>query len=353
MDHAGAQVGGAQRKELPVGVERGRLVGAVGESPRGEDEVRVRDEQYAECGQHQARQRTQVGQGQTRKAGGNRADDRDAVPAVQVEGDRGRRGEDHREQRARQEREEAGDGEEEQKYGGGQDHRGRVGVRQIPEEGPELREERRAVRVHTGELGQLVDGHDQRHAREIADQDRAGEQIREEAQPDRPGHQAQQPDRDGEGGRERRVAPGITRGQRADHRGRHQGRRGLRADRQQAGGTEERVQGQRRKDRPEPGDRWQTGDPRVGHDLRHEVRGHRHTREQIAPEPVPSPYRQRAGPGRRRGPPWPPPARAFGHEPAPRRPLSGSTAAQTPHTRSPTGRAARAVRSAAEDGQRL
>ena len=186
------------------------------------------------AGQHEMWQLTEVRQREAGQPRRHLADHLDAVPAVEVEGHHGERAEDDGEQGPGDGRNVPPRREDECQDRRGHDDGGRVDVGQVRDEGPQLGEELRARRPYAGELGQLVHHHDQRHARKVADQHRAGEQVREEAQPHRPCHQTQQSDRDREGCRKRRVVARVTARERADDRGRHERGRGFGPHREQA-----------------------------------------------------------------------------------------------------------------------
>lgn len=176
--------------------------------------------------------------------------------------------------------------EEEEDEGGDSDgDGGGLGRGEVPREGHQLRKEARPSGAHARHLRQLIHDHDQRHTREITDQDRPREEIGDEAQPGRPRHHAQQPDRDRQRGRQYGISPRIPGGDRRDHRGGHQRGRRLRPDRQQPRRAEQRVQHQSGQNRPQTGDRRQPRHGRVRHDLRHEIRHDGHTRQQVAAQP--------------------------------------------------------------------
>ena len=315
MQRAGAEVGRAQREELLVGVEPGTLVVAPGEGSGGEDEVGVADQQDAHGGQYQVWQLGQVRHGHDGKAQGDVTDHGDAVSAVEVEDRHGRGAERHDEQGPGDTAEEVGHGEEDAECHNGEQHCGRMDPRQVPYKGPQLGEEGRARRSGTGQFGKLVHDHDQRHARQIADEYRSGQQIRDEAEPRRPCQHAQQADRDREGGRQCRVTGRISCGERPDHRRRHQRGRGLRSDREQARGAEDGVQGERGQDGPQPGDRRQAGHARVRHHLGYEIRGHRHSGQYVALQPGAPIAEQRTEPGQQTAPPRSTADRTLGHDP--------------------------------------
>jgi hypothetical protein len=145
----------------------GREGKTVGERAGGEDGVGVTDQQDTECGQHQRRHVGERRQGGNRHAGRDVPDHPDAV-VPPAEHRHGGGGEQHGEQWRRGSRQPALEGEEEHQHHRRQ-RRGR-GVRcgQVGDEQAELPEERIAADRDAGELPDLADDHDHRHAGEIA-----------------------------------------------------------------------------------------------------------------------------------------------------------------------------------------
>ena len=278
----GADVGGAQPDQLPVGVHLVATPGGKGAA--GENVVGVADDQDA---QRRKKERAQVGQARQARsgqAGGHGAHHVDAPP-VQVEGDNGRRGQQDHQKRDRQRGETPLGQEQEGQHGQGEQRRTQVGPAESADKRHQLLEEGVARHRYAGELRQLADHHDEGHAGQITHENRLGQQVGHEAQPHRPGRQAERPDEHRERGGQGGVASGIAAGERGHgHRG-HQGGRRLRPDGQLSRRAEQRVRQERRHDRPQPGDRGQAGQRGVGHHLRDEVRGHGQPGQHIAPQP--------------------------------------------------------------------
>ena len=151
----------------------------------------------------------------------------------------------------------------------------------------QLRGHRVPVDLHAGDLAQLAPDHDDRDARHVADQHRPRQQVGQRSRAQEPGQQAQGADQEREACRQRPVAGGIGRGQRRDRDRRHQRGGRLRAHGQLAGRAEQRVHHERSAGGGQPRRRRDARDLRVGHDLGHQVGGHRHAGQHVALQPRP------------------------------------------------------------------
>ena len=193
------------------------LVVPAGERAAGEDVVGVADEGDPERrGQHGGQLgRADVGYAGHRDAAGDLADEpHSAVGQVEQRGGRG--GAEHPEQRHRRA---GGEGSAHQHRGQrDQAEHGRRPVHLVEpaEHLAELGHEAVGVLRHAEQLAELRGDHDRGDAGEVADQDRAGQQVGQRAQPEQPAQHAEagheQGERGGEGGdvvsRRRRPWPG-------------------------------------------------------------------------------------------------------------------------------------------------
>ena len=115
--------------------------------------------------------------------------------------------------------------------------------------------------------------------------------------------QREQAHQNRERGGERRVTRGVPCGERPDGDGGHQRGGRFGAHRQGRRRAEYGVDHQRGQDRPQARHRWQSRDNGVGHDLRNEIGGHGHARDQVAAEPGPRIAARHHYPGQRDPPP--------------------------------------------------
>lgn len=282
-----ADVGRPERQQLAIGVQGMRVV-AAGEGAGGQDHVRVADEEHAEGRQEEIGVVRWSGQGEVRQTGRDGADDGDAVSGVEGECRHHGGGEDEHEKRSGKRAPQQRQGEEQDEAGCGQGGRGPVHVTEVTEEREQLGEEPGSAAVGACEAGQLVHDHDEGDAGEVTDEQGPGKQVREEAEPDGPGGEAEQADHNGQGRRERRVPGWVTGRERAHGHGGHQGGGRLRADGQQARGPAQGVEDHGRESRPQPDDGRQAGDPGVGHDLRYQIGGDRDPGQDVAAQPAPA-----------------------------------------------------------------
>ena len=74
---------------------------------------------------------------------------------------------------------------------------------------------------------------------------------------------------------------------RSEHDRRHQCGRGFRSHRQLPRRAEYRVEGKWRDRRPQPGHRWEAGDGRIGHHLRHQIGRHGQAGQDVPAQPAP------------------------------------------------------------------
>ena len=213
----------------------------------------------------------EAGQGRERQPAGDRADQRH-VPALEPEDQHGHGRADDRQQRARGERLEPVQDQQEHDDDSAQRQRHRPDLAEPPDQLRHLVRRRVRRERDPGDGAQLGPDHDQRHACHVPERGSAGRGGRRGT----PGAAAHAPmhrtptmiaspaDRAS-------VARGVPGCQRRD-RGRHHDRRGgLRAHRQLPGGAQERVQDHRDDRDPQPGHGRRAGEARVGEALRHEI----------------------------------------------------------------------------------
>ena len=135
-------------------------------------------------------------------------------------------------------------------------------------------------------LGKLSDDHSQRDAIDVAIAHGLGEKVRDEAQLEYARRHADETGEDrehaSEGDRPRRI-PG---GQRQHHRGDDPRQRGVRAEDEDATGTEKSIGDQRDQGGIKAGDGWQPGRLCIGHPDRHQDGRQDKSGDDILAEPV-------------------------------------------------------------------
>ena len=241
-----ADVGEAERQQFPV---RHDLLVAARERAGRHHVVAEAHDQHGERGQQQLAQHPgiQGGQPDRRKPGRDRADDADPA-RVQCRHRGG--GEQRRQQRPRQARPAPPQQQEERQDRQGDRQDGRPDVAQPAGERADLGEEHLAADRDAGRALELIADHDQGHPRHVADQHGPRQQVREEAQPQQPGHQRHQAGEQGQRAGEFGVPGRVPGGQRLDgHQGHQRGGR-LRTHGQRPRRAEQRVDDQRRERRP-------------------------------------------------------------------------------------------------------
>lgn len=123
MQDSGADICRAEGRQLAVGVQ-GVWVVVPGERACGQDDVGVADQQNAESRQDQVGEVSQPGQGETRQAGRDRADDVDSLLLVRREDRHHRRGENEDNEWSGQSPPQQGQGEQQEQAARGHYGRG-------------------------------------------------------------------------------------------------------------------------------------------------------------------------------------------------------------------------------------
>jgi hypothetical protein len=294
-------VGYAERHQLLV---RPYPFPAPREGPGGQHVVDEGHDHHAERRQQQLRQLApvQIGEAGHGEPARDRSDHGNTV-AGQPEHGNGAGGQQHREQQAGRLGPAPPHHQQEHQYGAGQGHRGGLPLAETMCEGDEVTGKAAALDGHAGHPAKLARDRDQRHTREVAHQDRPGQQIGGKTQPDQPGAHRQHPHQQGERRRQPGIPRRVPRRQRADRHRRHQRGRGLRAHRQRPRRAERRIDHQRGQGRPHARDRRHTRHLCIGHDLRDKVGGDGDTSQQVTTQPCP-PITVQVG-DRRRWEPFP------------------------------------------------
>ena len=214
---------------------------------------------------------------------GHRADDLDALglPVQQGGGDNG---DDDDDERAGELAIHAPD-DEQHDHGDGADREGeQVRFVEAGDELDDLLEELVALERDAEHLAQLAADDDQRRAEDVADQDRLGQQVGDEAQLRNTGEQRHDADEERQQRGERGVACGVAARQRCDRRCRHDRGRRLGAHDDLLGGAKQRIHHQGAQGDIQARDWGDPGQVAVGHRRRHEHRKHRDGHDEFGAE---------------------------------------------------------------------
>ncbi|GAB2727846.1 hypothetical protein GCM10027089_59390 [Nocardia thraciensis] len=238
VQHTGGHIGRSERTEFGVGIDGPAVPG--GKGPCGECVIGESDNRDAHGGQHELheiRHRHPIDTGHG-KPGRYRPDDSDSVLLQREYGDDQGRPE-HHQQWTRHSRGPPVQHEQAHQHDDAHGRRRPMHLRQIRYERAHLRGNGLPRNRHAGHPLELPCDHDSRRTRQIPDQHRLRQQIRQHPQPGHGGDQADRAHQHGEDRRQRRVTTRIPHRQRRQRDSGEQGGCRLRPHRQLTRGTDQ------------------------------------------------------------------------------------------------------------------
>ena len=257
------EIGRAEADELLIGIDTFALLRRQGLGDGDRFHEADDGDQHGRTGQQHEQIEIEIGRGKRRQALGHRADQGDA-PRPEIEPtdgadrdrdreDRPRLGEDicgaFGQAEAQKERFQARPHpEKEGQSARAEDERGPVRVEQVRAEAERQVVEVMAVRLHAENVAQLARRDDQPGGGDESRDDRVGEKVRQEAQPEHPHDQEKHPRQEGQAHGGHGVAHGPGLGDLAYRRGGHQRDHRHRPHGERAAGPEQGV-GDERQDR--------------------------------------------------------------------------------------------------------
>ena len=212
-----------------------------------------------------------VGIARLRQSGRHRADDRHAL-GLQVEHGESDNGDDDDDERAGQAAIHAAHDEQRRHADDANDDGEQVRFVEAADELQHLPEELVALELDAEHLAQLAADHDQRRAKDVADQDRLGQEVGDEPQLRHAGEQRQDADQDRGHRGQRGIAHRVAAGQRRNGGGGHDGGRRFGSHDELFGGAKQRVHHHGAESNIQPCDGSDAGEIAVGHRRRHEHR---------------------------------------------------------------------------------